>query len=190
LVFQGTADGRFVAYSADHGQKLWEVNLGTGIIAAPVTYQLDGRQYVSILAGWGGAWSMFGGNGSGAYKTPGRLWTFSLDGKQPLVPVKGQARPQPTTIAFEATPERIQKGMVRYAETCVFCHGVAATSGGTISDLCYSQPQVFRNYRGIVLDGEYAGMGMPSFRDRLSADDVEAIRLFVLSQRAKLTGRK
>lgn len=190
LVFQGTADGRFVAYSADRGQKLWEVNLGTGVIAAPVTYQLDGRQYVSILAGWGGAYSMLGGNASGAYKTPGRLWTFSLDGKQPLVAVKSQARPQPTPIAFEATPERIQKGMVLYSQACVFCHGVAATSGGVISDLRYSGPQVFRNYRGIVLDGEYTGLGMPSFRGALSADDVEAIRLFVLSQRAKLTARK
>jgi len=169
---------------------LWEVNLGTGIIAAPVTYQLDGRQYVSILAGWGGAYSMFGGNSSGAYKTPGRLWTFSLDGKQPLVPVKGQVRPQPTPIPFEATPERINKGMNLYADICVYCHGVGATSGGVISDLRYSGPQVLRNYRGIVLDGEYTGMGMPSFRGRLSADDVEAIRVFVLSQRAKLTKPK
>ncbi|MEO6725034.1 MAG: PQQ-dependent dehydrogenase, methanol/ethanol family, partial [Blastocatellia bacterium] len=55
LVFQGTADGRFVAYSADKGAKLWEVNVGTGIIASPVTYELDGVQYVSIMAGWGGA---------------------------------------------------------------------------------------------------------------------------------------
>jgi quinohemoprotein ethanol dehydrogenase len=55
LVFQGTADGRFVAYSADRGEKLWEVTVGTGIIAAPVTYEVDGVQYVSVMAGWGGA---------------------------------------------------------------------------------------------------------------------------------------
>jgi len=67
LVFQGATDGRFLAYSADKGEKLWEANLGPGM-ATPVTYMLDGKQYVSILAGRNG----------------GRLFTFVLDGKEPI----------------------------------------------------------------------------------------------------------
>src|ERR1044071_9785659 len=55
LVFQGTADGRFVAYNARTGKKVWEVPTGTGVIAAPSTYIVDGKQYVSIAVGWGGA---------------------------------------------------------------------------------------------------------------------------------------
>jgi quinohemoprotein ethanol dehydrogenase len=67
LVFHGAADGRFLAYSADKGEKLWEVNLGPGM-ATPVTYMLDGQQYISILAGRNG----------------GRLFTFALDGKETI----------------------------------------------------------------------------------------------------------
>src|SRR6516162_11390182 len=48
LVFQGTADGRFVAYNAKSGDKLWETPVGTGVVAAASTYMIDGKQYVSI----------------------------------------------------------------------------------------------------------------------------------------------
>ncbi len=54
LVFQGTADARFIAYDARNGNKLWESPTGTGVIAAPATYMVDGKQYVSIAVGWGG----------------------------------------------------------------------------------------------------------------------------------------
>ena len=58
LVFQGTADGRFVAYDAKNGAKLWEVPTGTGVVAAPATYEVDGKQYVSIAVGWGGVYGL------------------------------------------------------------------------------------------------------------------------------------
>ena len=51
-----SADGRFVAYNATTGEKLWESPTGTGVVAAPMTYSIDGQQYVAVLAGWGGAW--------------------------------------------------------------------------------------------------------------------------------------
>ena len=58
LVFQGTADGRFVAYNAKTGAKLWETPTGTGVVAAPATYEVDGKQYVSIAVGWGGVYGL------------------------------------------------------------------------------------------------------------------------------------
>src|SRR5690242_3643855 len=58
LVFQGTADGRFVAYNATTGEKLWESATGTGVVAAASTYMLDGQQYVSIAVGWGGVFGI------------------------------------------------------------------------------------------------------------------------------------
>jgi outer membrane protein assembly factor BamB len=54
LVFQGNAEGDFCAYDAETGEKLWSFPLETGIIASPITYEVDGVQYVSILVGWGG----------------------------------------------------------------------------------------------------------------------------------------
>ena len=53
LVFQGTADGQLVAYNATSGEKLWDAPLGGGVVAAPMTYEIDGKQYVSIAVGWG-----------------------------------------------------------------------------------------------------------------------------------------
>src|SRR6185295_18850320 len=58
LVFQGTADGRFAAYNATTGDKLWESATGTGVVAGPVTYFVDGRQYVSVAVGWGGVYGV------------------------------------------------------------------------------------------------------------------------------------
>ena len=52
IVWQGTADGRFVAYDAAIGTKIWETNVGGGVIAPPVTYMVDGRQYITLLVGW------------------------------------------------------------------------------------------------------------------------------------------
>jgi PQQ-dependent dehydrogenase (methanol/ethanol family) len=54
LVLQGRADGILAAYRATDGKPLWSFDAGTGIMAPPVTYQVDGVQYVSVLAGWGG----------------------------------------------------------------------------------------------------------------------------------------
>ena len=58
LVFQGTADGRFIAYNATTGEKLWEKPVGTGVVAAASTYMIDGKQYVSIAVGWGGVFGI------------------------------------------------------------------------------------------------------------------------------------
>ena len=53
LLFQGNADGEFVAYRASTGERLWTADVQTGVIAAPVTYAVDKEQYVAVVAGWG-----------------------------------------------------------------------------------------------------------------------------------------
>jgi len=85
LVFNGSADGKLVAYSADKGEKLWELPLNGGGVSTPMSYQLDGKQYVSVLAG----------RGTGS----GRLYTLVLDGKEPLPAApagRGPPAPPPT----------------------------------------------------------------------------------------------
>ena len=68
LVFAASDDGEFKAFSADKGEKLWSVKLQPGM-ANPATYMIDGKQYVSILAGRSGH---------------GRMYTFALDAKEPM----------------------------------------------------------------------------------------------------------
>jgi alcohol dehydrogenase (cytochrome c) len=54
LVFWGEADGTFHATDAKTGEDLWTYNVGTGIHAPPITYAVDGEQYLALAAGWGG----------------------------------------------------------------------------------------------------------------------------------------
>ena len=189
LVFQGTADGRFVAYSADKGEKLWEVTVGTGIIASPVTYEIGGVQYVSVMAGWGGSFALIGGSATESSEAPGKLLTFALNAKLPL-PV---ATSQPRTVAAiesNASPEKIEAGATLFAQWCSVCHGIGAGGGGATPDLRYSRPTTFDKYGDIVLEGKYSGMGMPSFKRWLTADDVDAIRAYLLKRRAALADKK
>jgi quinohemoprotein ethanol dehydrogenase len=186
LVFQGTSDGQLRAYAADDGELLWSVDLGVAVVAPPITYILDGRQYVSVLAGWGGATALFGVNPTGEYKPEGRLWTFVLGGDQNIVPVRGQPLPELSAVPFDNDTVLLQKGSDLYAERCAMCHGRNAASGGALADLRYATPATYDIFQNIVRDGAYAGLGMPKLGEYLSETDVEAIKHFILSQRSAL----
>ena len=82
LVFTGTAQGKLMAYDATDGQTLWEVELGTGIIAPPITYSVDGEQYLSIAVGWGGVVGLYEQYTDEIY--PGTIYTFALDKNSPF----------------------------------------------------------------------------------------------------------
>ena len=190
LVFQGTADGRFVAYSADKGEKLWEVTVGTGIIAAPVTYEVDGVQYVSVMAGWGGSAALAGGVESGRANGAGMLLTFALNAKQMMPDTFSRKLTPVTPIEFTATPEKIEAGAGLFAQWCATCHGLIGISGGATPDLRYSAASIYDQYKEIALDGKRLSRGMPSFKEWLTADDVEAIRAYILKRRADLGGKQ
>jgi quinohemoprotein ethanol dehydrogenase len=82
LVFQGTADGRFTAYDATTGKSLWETPAGTGVVAAPATYMVDGVQYLSIAVGWGGVFGIW--DRATELRSPGTFYTFAIGGKAKL----------------------------------------------------------------------------------------------------------
>ncbi|MBF8300320.1 MAG: PQQ-dependent dehydrogenase, methanol/ethanol family, partial [Acidobacteria bacterium] len=60
LVFQGTGTGELVALDARTGTRRWSARTQTGVIAAPISYMVDGVQYVAITVGTGGSWAMSG----------------------------------------------------------------------------------------------------------------------------------
>lgn len=51
LVFMGEGNGWFEAFNARSGERVWRYNLGAGVNAPPVTYQVDGNQYIAVAAG-------------------------------------------------------------------------------------------------------------------------------------------
>ena len=185
LVFQGAADGFLRAFTADFGELVWEVDLGVGIMAAPMTYELDGVQYVSVLVGWGGVAGLIGPNFSGAYKPEGRLWTFRLNGGN-IIPVQGQPLPELTEISYSDDPAVIAHGEDMYVTHCMLCHGAGGASGGAMVDLRYAAPATYDIIQNIVREGAFGGRGMPNLGHIVSEDDVDAVKNWLLSLRAEL----
>jgi quinohemoprotein ethanol dehydrogenase len=194
LVLQGTAHGTFDAYRASDGKLLFEAPAGTGIVAAPVTYLVDGEQYVSVMAGWGGAFALAAGDAAaaaGVHDNRGRLLTFKLGGTAKL-PAQEFVERQIAAIPADLDPARVKRGLPLYARWCSVCHGPGVESGGVLPDLRKSAEDVLapRNFAAIVLDGAYLSKGMASFADFLSPNDVAAIREYVLSRRAALVAEQ
>ena len=186
LVFQGRADGIFAAYRANDGKQLWQFDAGTGIMAAPMTYSVDGVQYVSVMAGWGGPTATFNAPNHGKMKPGyGRILTFALGGKA-TVPVRafGHSGPPTPAITMNASPQMIHDGQLLYTANCAQCHGLAVVAG-PLPDLRYATRQVHEQFQAIVLGGARSTLGMPSFKDLLTADQVKNIQAYVLSRAAE-----
>jgi quinohemoprotein ethanol dehydrogenase len=183
LVFQGTADGIFAAYRATDGELLWRFDTGTGIMAAPVTFALDGVQYVSVMAGLGGASGLFNFPGWGPIKPGfGRILTFKLGGATALrAPSFGHKDPPAPALAASDSPQFIHAGSLLYSEYCMSCHGVSAVAG-SLPDLRYASKETLENFENIVLRGTRASLGMPSFKTLLDARQVQAIRAYIISR--------
>ena len=188
LVFQGRADGTFYAYRADNGEVLWHTDLGTGISAPPITYAIDGKQYVSILVGWGGAGAatagFIGAQHGWAYRAHlRRLVTFSLDGKLELPASKPPFYPQPLAVPdFEVDKTLAAAGGEIYTLKCMMCHGAGAASAGQAPDLRASTTMLAMDtLKDIVLDGSRRSMGMPPFKE-FNDDNLLAIQHYIRQQ--------
>ena len=182
LVFQGLADGRFVAYAADTGDLVWEYPVDAGIIAAPVAYQVDGEQYIAVVAGWGGAYGLASGvpRHRGNVLSEGRILAFKLGGKVelPELQVAYLEIPEPPDIA--TTPERVAAGEVLFHTYCSVCHGPGISSSGALADLRYSTEAIHAIWNNILLDGVFIERGMPRFDNVLTAEDSRALQAYVV----------
>ena len=185
LVFQGTADAHFAAYDAASGARLWRFFSQTGIVAAPISYALEGEQYVAVAAGWGGSYTLgFGGPlPTGSAPNVGRVLVFKLgaDGALPAIadPQLFESRPPPAT----ASAEIVAAGQHAYANLCVTCHGDQAQSSGLVPNLRTSMllGDEFA-WNAVVREGARAEMGMGNFGAILDREQSEAIRAYVISE--------
>lgn len=185
LVFQGTADGRFVAYTADRGEKVWEADIQTGIIAPPISYAVDGEQYIAVMAGYGGVGIASGDarqTAAAKYQNEGRLLVFKVGGKAdlPEVAIKDQSIPPHEPV--ELTEEQLRNGEVQFMAHCGLCHGALAISSGVVPDLRRMSPAVKDNFMEIVRGGMLKDRGMASFGDLLSERDVKDIYGYIIKR--------
>lgn len=180
LVFQGRSDGVMAAYRATDGKQLWQFDAGTGIVAPPVTYLLDGVQYISVMAGWGGGGpDRLPGKVKPGY---GRILTFRVDATATLnAPAYGHKDPPTPAITLNASAKMAHMGKLLFNDNCSGCHGNDAVAGA-LPDLRYAGKEVHEQFEKIVLGGARASLGMPSFAKILKPEQVHAIEAYVLSR--------
>ena len=183
LVFQGRADGKLLAYRATDGKLLWEFDTGIGIMAPPMTYQVDGTQYIAVLAGWGGP-EVLANRASGKGKVgPGKLLSFSLGGTATLPHYERVVPPVPMpTFQLTASRSDIEKGRVLFATFCARCHGAEVVSGGSVPDLRFAATPTHEMFEQIVRGGARREMGMPSFSEDLTSPQVRLIHAYILDR--------
>ncbi len=184
LVFQGDANGNLNAYSADDGRKLASVAMGSSMMAAPITYRVNGTQYVAIVAGGSGSGGLLGGPfdpASAAYRygNDGRIIALKIGGPAPPLPPLRTDPPSPEPPARPADPARIAAGEVLYNRFCARCHVMGR---GILPDLRRLDPAAHGLFNSIVLGGAYTVKGMARFDDVLSPADADAIHAYLIDQ--------
>jgi PQQ-dependent dehydrogenase (methanol/ethanol family) len=183
LVFQGNADEELVAYHAVTGERLWSMPTQTGVLAPPVTYSIDGEQYVAVAAGWGAVTGNFLGpvvNPEGTRRNISRILAFRLGGDAELPPKPALPEPGETPEDF-GLDAQVAAGASLFTRYCALCHGVAAVSGGALPDVRRSAVIGSADaFRSVVLEGALEGRGMAGFAEVLSADDAESIRAYIV----------
>ena len=182
LVFQGQSDGQFVARDDRTGSVLWSASMGVGTQAPPITYSVNGRQYVSILAGWAGGQMLLGSlsaqHGWVGRDHPRRLLTYVLDGHATLPASPPPALPSPVDDAsFKIDPALVARGRHLY-ERCLICHGAGVVAGGFAPDLRASAVPLNAQAFQTIVYGGLQSRGMPPFPE-LSAADLAALRHYI-----------
>ena len=178
LLIQGTIDKTLAIYRASTGEKLWEMNIDQAPVAGPITYMIDGEQYIAINAGWGGSpvYNL------GPFQTgTAKLLVFKLGGTATLPPEEPLEVDIPRPPFLRASEAQVSEGRTLYAQTgCNRCHGDNAVGG--VKDLRFMTPEAHAAFNDIVLKGLYADKGMASFADVLTPAQAAAIHAYLIAR--------
>ena len=192
LVFQGTWDGTFAAYDAYDGEKLWQYKSDSAVLAGPMTFELDGEQYVAVAQGSGGTVMITVGDELQRNKTnQNKLLVFKKGQFNQTNPV---ANEKLTTIralghAANTDPNLIKLGESIYHNNCASCHGINALSNYVVPNLRYMNEQTHSDFASIVIGGARTHKGMIGFYETLGVDDVDAIHAYLDDKQQNLPDR-
>lgn len=191
LLFQGNLAGKLNVYSMEDGSLLKSIDTGSSILAAPMTYEVDGVQYVAVMAAWGGGGWPYVPRYAAAYEreNTGRILVFKLGGAGevpfPAERAKLTIAPEPPAQAAGVTPETIARGQqLFFSIGCALCH---SNQPRAISpDLRRMQPGTHEAFNQIVLEGLLVSNGMPRWDDLMTEEDAEAIHAWLIDTQGKL----
>jgi PQQ-dependent dehydrogenase (methanol/ethanol family) len=183
LVFEGNGAGEFAAYDAAGGRKLWSVPVNSGVVAPPISYAVDGVQYVAIGVGYGGILPLNMGEALQGAIPPrvNQIIAFRLGGN-----AKVRAVADPTAAPYVPPPAVagnavVAEGHDLFHTSCWMCHGDSAVNRGGVPNLrrspAIADPAAFKKY---VLGGIATQFGMPNFTAKYSPQQVEAIRAYLI----------
>ena len=182
LVFQGRGiiDGELVAIDAASGEQVWSYPMPNAAAAAPISYSVDGEQYIAINTGARATGNLQGITDAQARaRQPGRLVAFKLGGTATLPPPPGPAPPpNPPNEVF--ADDVVRAGELLYADYCGRCHGNATRSINVIPDLRRSPALTSKElWHSIVIDGTLTDLGMIGWNHLIEPTQAESIRAYV-----------
>jgi alcohol dehydrogenase (cytochrome c)/quinohemoprotein ethanol dehydrogenase len=193
VLFQGDAKGRFSAYRADNGKTLWSFDAQSPVIAGPVTYTVDGQQYVAVLSGWGGTYALVTGivgHKSGNLHNASRVLVFKVGAKGKLPPPAPAAPKVLNTAPDTADAATVQKGFNIYSRYCNSCHGDAVVASGITPDLRYSALPGTEDFFRVVLGGVFTATGMVSWSEVMDRKDAEAAQAYIIHRAHETKAQK
>ena len=192
LVFQGTWDGTFAAYDAYNGKKLWQYKSDSAVLAGPMTFELDGEQYVAVAQGSGGTVMITVGDELMKKKTnQNKLLVFKKGRFNQTVSLASNELATIKALGHKVNsdPAVIKQGESLYHNNCASCHGINALSNYVVPDLRYMSEQTHSDFASIVIGGTRTHKGMIGFYETLGLDDVDAIHAYLANKQKLLPER-
>ncbi len=167
----GTGSPAFRAYDKTNGKAVWEMDLPSLVSGAPMTYELNGRQYIVVAVS--------------ARGKPAEMIALTLDGVSengaaPAGGVPVAAAPPSTraaALAISATPEELALGKTKFDQMCVVCHGVDGRGGTAVGAPPVNNRTDFANIARVTAQGQGE---MPALGSALSPAEIEAIAKHVV----------
>lgn len=183
LVFQGRGAGELWVYRADTGEKLMVIETGSHILAAPMTYAINGEQFVAVQVGYGGA-AIMGAptpphSAAIKYENVNRILAFKLDGGAVPKPALRTELPFSEPPAETADKASITAGEIKFNQECSRCHVFGPSS---TPDLRRLPANIHTAFNDVVLHGALSATGMEGFADILSEGDVNDIHAYIIAE--------
>ncbi|MEW5056462.1 MAG: PQQ-dependent dehydrogenase, methanol/ethanol family [Cycloclasticus sp.] len=185
LVFSGAQTGELYAFNAKTGEKLWEFRTSSGIIAPPITYQLDGKQYIAVVSGIGGVYNAFSGDPKlKNVNAGGSIWVFDLgEGSNSTVAAETILPPVIKSAKADVVDDEttwsasVKHGAELYEQTCSHCHGVKMKTSGTTYDLRTFPEGQKERFMNSVSNGKGQ---MPAWGEKLSQEEISDLYDYVV----------
>jgi len=183
LVFQGRGSGELWVYAADTGKVLKVIKTGSHIMAAPMSYAINGEQYVAVQVGYGGTAITVGPipplSAARKYQNTNRIIAFKLGGGAVPMPPLREEPPLLAPPKQTATKAQIDRGELKFIEQCMRCHQLGPSS---TPDLRRLNDGLHVAFKDIVMKGLLAPAGMERFNDLLSDEDADDVHAYLIEQ--------